>query len=483
MYKKEVQGWAKHLDFMILDIVCLQLAFVLAYCVRHGWKNPYMDWNYRRIAVVLTFLDIIVLVFFESLKNVLKRGYYREFVATFRHVLLIEVSGMVYLFFTHESETYSRTVFFWFPVFYLAISYGIRQIWKEILKRRKLADGKNSLLIVTTEERAVETLENIRKNNYGMYHMAGLVILDRDMQGASLCGVPVVANSENVTAYLCHEWVDEVLITLSRKEHYAEELIDKFIEMGLTVHMELAHSAEYLGKKQIVEHIGRYTVLTTSMNYASIKEVVLKRLLDILGGIAGSLFTGLLCVVLGPMIYIQSPGPIFFAQERVGRNGKKFKMYKFRSMYLDAEEKKAELMAQNRVADGMMFKLDWYPRIIGSKKLPDGTVKKGIGNYIRDWSLDEFPQFFNVLKGDMSLVGTRPPTVDEWEKYELHHRTRLAMKPGITGMWQVSGRSDITDFEEVVKLDRKYISEWSMGLDFRILAKTVAVVLKKDGAM
>lgn len=158
-------------------------------------------------------------------------------------------------------------------------------------------------------------------------------------------------------------------------------------------------------------------------------------------------------------------------------------MYKFRSMYMDAEERKKELMAENRVKDGMMFKLDWDPRIIGSRQLPDGTVKKGIGNFMRDWSLDEFPQFINVLKGDMSLVGTRPPTVDEWEKYNLHHRARLATKPGVTGMWQVSGRSNITDFEEVVKLDTQYITEWSMGLDFRILLKTVGVVFKREGSM
>ena len=118
-----------------------------------------------------------------------------------------------------------------------------------------------------------------------------------------------------------------------------------------------------------------------------------------------------------------------------------------------------------------------------SLTIPDGTTKKGIGNIIRDWSLDEFPQFINVLKGDMSVVGTRPPTVDEWEKYELHHRVRLAMKPGVTGMWQVSGRSNITDFEEVVKLDTQYISQWNLGLDIKIIFKTVAVVLKKEGSM
>ena len=205
--------------------------------------------------------------------------------------------------------------------------------------------------------------------------------------------------------------------------------------------------------------------------------------MDIVAGLVGCLVTAILFIVLAPIIYIQSPGPIFFSQVRIGKNGKKFKLYKFRSMYVDAEERKKELMEQNRVKDGMMFKLDFDPRIIGSKKLPDGTVKKGIGNIIRDFSLDEFPQFFNVLRGDMSLVGTRPPTVDEWEKYDLHHRARLAIKPGITGMWQVSGRSKITDFEEVVKLDTEYITNWSMGLDMKILFKTVLVVLGRDGSM
>ena len=138
---------------------------------------------------------------------------------------------------------------------------------------------------------------------------------------------------------------------------------------------------------------------------------------------------------------------------------------------MDAEERKKELMAQNNIKDGMMFKMDNDPRII-----------KGIGNFIRDYSLDEFPQFWNVLKGDMSLVGTRPPTEDEWEKYDLHHRARLAIKPGITGMWQISGRSDITDFEEVVRLDTEYIKNWDLGLDIKIMLKTVLVVIGKDGA-
>ena len=204
---------------------------------------------------------------------------------------------------------------------------------------------------------------------------------------------------------------------------------------------------------------------------------------DIICGALGCILTLVICIFIGPAIYIASPGPIFFSQERVGKNGKKFKMYKFRSMYLDAEERKAELMKDNKLGDGKMFKLDFDPRVIGNKVMSDGSHKTGIGEFIRKTSLDEFPQFFNVLKGDMSIVGTRPPLISETNLYKYQHFARLAIKPGITGMWQVSGRSEIIDFDEVVKLDKYYIENWNLGLDIKILLKTVLVVVCKKGAV
>jgi exopolysaccharide biosynthesis polyprenyl glycosylphosphotransferase len=239
--------------------------------------------------------------------------------------------------------------------------------------------------------------------------------------------------------------------------------------MGLTIHKVIAETPP-MSRDTIVEEFSGYTVLTTSINMASARHLFIKRVMDIAGGLVGVIITGILVILLGPVIYIKSPGPIFFSQERIGKNGRRFKIYKFRSMYMDAEERKKELMDQNEM-QGLMFKMENDPRII-----------KGIGNFIRDTSLDEFPQFWNVLKGDMSLVGTRPPTVEEYEQYDAHHKRRMATKPGITGMWQVSGRSDITDFEEVVALDTKYIMEWSLKLDLKILLKTVLVVLKRDGS-
>ena len=247
--------------------------------------------------------------------------------------------------------------------------------------------------------------------------------------------------------------MDEALFSIPTELALPDKMIKNFGIMGITIHIKLARVADD-SSNQIVEKLEGYTVLSTSINMVSAGQLIFKRTMDICGGLVGMLLTGIIFIFVAPIIYIKSPGPIFFKQVRIGKNGKKFNIYKFRSMYMDAEERKKELMAQNDIKDGMMFKMDNDPRII-----------KGIGNFIRDYSLDEFPQFWNVLKGDMSLVGTRPPTVDEWEKYEMHHRSRLAFKPGLTGMWQVSGRSNITDFEEVVRLDTEYIKKWSPGLD------------------
>lgn len=421
MYKKSVQGWLKHLDFMILDVVCLWISFTLAFGMRHGSLNVFANSLYRDMMWSLALMDIVVIFFFDSLKNVLKRGFYREFTMTVKQTCLITLCSVFYLFTFKEADNYSRLVLTYTAALYLLLSYITRNIWKHVLRKYLGENGRRSLLIVTVSEIVDTVIDNIKNKNYSDYIVTGVCILDDKAKGRTIDGVPVVADKEDLVEYVCREWVDEVFLNIPESESYPSDLLDKFIEMGVVVHMKLAKSQNLLGKKQFVERLGTYTVLTTSINSVSRRQIVLKRMLDILGGLAGCIITGILCIFVGPAIYIQSPGPIFFKQTRVGKNGKLFQMYKFRSMYMDAEERKAELMKENRVQDGMMFKLDFDPRIIGSKKLPDGTIKKGVGNFIRDWSLDEFPQFLNVLKGDMSIIGTRPPLISETNLYELHH--------------------------------------------------------------
>lgn len=483
MYRKRPQGWIKHLDFIILDLLCLCAAFILSYAVKMVSFRFLDDAAYRSLGIVILLGDIGIMLVSNTFKNVLKRDFYREFTVTLKHVLLLEAVIIVYLFTIKESVNYSRLVVYLLGVFYFLFGYLFRLAWKKRLRKVMSTAGTRSLLIVTADSMAEEAAENINGNNYEQFRLAGLALLDCDRRGQKITGVPVIANADDVLECVCRGWIDEVLICMPQDNPCPRELVEKFMEMGVVVHTVLYQVLEDKGQKQFVERISGYTVLTNSINYATQTQQFIKRFMDIIGGLIGSLITCVLFIILAPVIFILSPGPVFFKQERVGKNGKRFSMYKFRSMYLDAEERKKELLEKNLVQDGMMFKVDADPRIIGSKILPDGTVKKGFGNYIRDFSLDEFPQFFNVLKGDMSLVGTRPPTVDEWEKYELHHRARLAIRPGITGLWQVNGRSSITDFEEVVELDTQYITKWSMALDCRILFKTVGVVLRRRGAM
>lgn len=258
------------------------------------------------------------------------------------------------------------------------------------------------------------------------------------------------------------------------REIYAEpgdslaEVVNRFEDMGATVHVTIEILNKFDDYHKSFNMLGNIPVVTFSNQSYDWKMLMIKRVMDIAGSIVGLVITAVVTVFLAPPLLIESPGPLFFAQKRVGKNGRFFKIYKFRSMYKDAEERKKELESQNEM-NGLMFKMKDDPRITK------------VGKFIRKTSIDELPQFFNVLKGDMSLVGTRPPTVDEFKQYESHQKRRLSAKPGITGLWQVSGRNEITDFEDVVKLDVQYIDNWSLGLDIKIILKTIKVVFEKGG--
>jgi exopolysaccharide biosynthesis polyprenyl glycosylphosphotransferase len=197
---------------------------------------------------------------------------------------------------------------------------------------------------------------------------------------------------------------------------------------------------------------------------------LVKQTVDFFGALVLLLFFSPVLVFAAIAIRLTSPGPIFFRQQRSGVNGKPFTMYKFRSMVTDAEQLKKELEALNEMS-GPVFKVSNDPRVTK------------IGSWLRKYSIDEFPQLLNVLRGDMSLVGPRPLPVDEVARFDdLAHRRRLSVKPGLTCLWQVSGRSDLCDFREWVRLDLEYIDNWSLWLDFKILCMTVPVVMLGKGA-
>lgn len=482
MYQKNAKGWLKHWDFILLDIITVHTAFALAFQLRHGLVNPYARSEYHTIAIVAMLADIVAIIFISTYEGVLRRGYYKEFVSSFKNGFVMMALVLMYVFVIKEGETYSRITLSLMGVLYVVLTFLVRSLWKGHLHRAMAKGAGKRLLVVTTVKLAEEVLSELKNNNYHRYNICGIILVDGYAVGSAIDGVPVVADMKGATEYVRTAWLDEIYVDVKGAYGYVKPLIDTFVEAGITVHLCISSLIKTAGGKQIVQKLNGQTVVTTTMNYATPRQMFMKRAMDVAGGFVGSVFTIILTIFIGPLIYIKSPGPIFFKQERVGLNGKIIKIYKFRSMYMDAEERKKELMAQNTMGDSKMFKLDFDPRVIGNEIMPDGTKKKGIGQFIRDFSIDEFPQFFNVLKGDLSLVGTRPPLISEVEQYDMHHKSRLATKPGITGMWQVSGRSDITDFEEVVRLDNEYIENWSFGLDIKILLKTVKVVLFREGS-
>lgn len=472
MRTKEMAAWYRHFDFILIDLFCMQAALAIAYSFRNGWSMIFEESYYSRMAVTLMILQLIVVFFCESYSGIMKRSHFEEFKQTLFFASEVLIAFIIFNYLAKFETDYSRMVIVIVWELGIIFSYLCRE-WRKKAIHKNSADQRNqkeSMLILTDSKSVRTVMKKISEDGYNGIAPHGIILLDKNRTGEQIDGIPVVASAENAVEYLCQNWVDQVIEVCEKEERAAEDILRDCEEMGITVHRALPESFDN-GWKKRVENIGGYTVITDSIEPAGPAEAALKRLADIVGGLAGCVITGILFLFAAPAIYINSPGPIFFSQTRIGKNGRKFKIYKFRSMYMDAEERKKELMKQNKVKDGMMFKMDNDPRII-----------KGIGNFIRKTSIDEFPQFFNVLKGDMSLVGTRPPTVDEWEKYEKHHRVRMAIKPGLTGMWQVSGRSSITDFEEVVALDLKYIREWSIGLDIRILLKTVKIVLTGSGS-
>ena len=481
MYKRNAQGWSKHFDFMIVDEISLQIAFILATLIRnHIWA--YSSPLYRAMGVTLVLIDAVILVLHNSMHDVVKRGYYNEFIETFKHCFYVFAIAIIYVFATQTGDAYSRLILFLTFLLHILLGYFTRILWKLFIKKHgKTKEKQSSMLVVVTPETAEDILSRLSSDELADYKISG-VVLTEPTDRKTIGGYPIVADLDGAADYIVREWVDSVYIDAPLTDEKIIKLMDDCSIMAVPTHYHVPNMSRN-GVKRFSEKIAGTTVLTTSINYATPVQLLIKRCFDIVAGIIGSLIALIIMAIVGPIIKKQSPGPILFAQERIGQNGKRFKMYKIRSMYLDAEERKKDLMDQNRVKDGMMFKLDFDPRIIGNEILPDGTKKTGIGDFIRRTSLDEFPQFFLVLKGTLSTIGTRPPTADEWEKYEYHHRARLAIKPGVTGMWQTSGRSEITDFEEVVRLDTEYITNWSLGLDLKILFKTFGVLFSHKGAM
>ncbi|MBQ6415674.1 MAG: sugar transferase [Butyrivibrio sp.] len=486
----------------MVDMACIVFSYVVATYMRYNVKEDYGDKTLHYLVCVLLLLAGTIYTFIADWnRDFMVRGLFFELLSVIRFDAVVSIVALAFAFFLKWYSILSRLVIVNYIWIFMLSDFLVRWLFKNIYRKHISSEVNVTRVVVVAEKPLVEQTvlnlmnrrdsvgykvvrayavdassvqggETLEENGESGNKALDAVAGDNDMTSSQpwyIGDVHVHNGIHNLTERLLTDPFDEVFInTPNIPQNNMKNIILGFEEMGITTHYNLELPGISKAHTQFDDYMG-YSVITYCMNRSSYKRLSIKRLMDIVGGFVGLLLTGIITLFLAPAIKIDSPGPVFFSQTRIGKNGRRFKIYKFRSMYIDAEERLKDLQDQNEMS-GLMFKMENDPRITK------------VGSFIRKTSLDEFPQFLNVLKGDMSLVGTRPPTESEFEQYNEHYRRRLSMTPGLTGLWQISGRSDIQDFDEVVKLDLQYIDNWSLAEDVRILLRTVYVVLFGKGA-
>ena len=457
----------------LIDIFCILCSSALAFWIRYGiLYGSFEHGDQAWLVFTMCLLYILINVCVNFNHHFFRRGYFDELVSVVRLEVALAICWIVLLYVMHRSTELSRLVFGYFVVTDTILMYIGRICFKQYMTRvYKYSKHSSHLLLVTSSGKAGALIDNLIAYKEWNRVLSGLVFLDKDESGMEFMGYPVVASRDTMMDYVIHNEIDEVFIAYTDgvEQSVLKSWVSELEQMGVIVDVNI-DAFDLLGHgNKNLNQVGKYAVVTFARNIISTRGLIMKRLLDIAGALVGMVILGIATIFVAPAIKLESPGPVFFGQTRIGKNGRRFTFYKFRSMYQDAEQRKKDLMAKNEV-HGLMFKMENDPRITK------------VGKFIRKTSIDELPQFWNILKGDMSLVGTRPPTVDEFERYEVKHKCRLSMTPGLTGLWQVSGRSDIKDFDEVVQLDMQYIDNWSILKDIKILLMTVGIVITGKGS-
>lgn len=464
--------WKKRIrkiTYLFTDTVCYLIAFIFSGIVYEDIQGkPILLSGFERISFIMLFISFLTMsylimnVYDHTIEDCGKISKYTAFKMSVSLILTNVVMGAMLYFMKVDL---GRSFLLDFSLLIIAVTILNRIILKQFNSSKASNKNKRNILVVGYSDRGYKYIEEIKRHDYLNFNLVGYVCIKEEQHYDNL----EVIGCIDELIRICTDYViDEIAV--ARPLSYDDRLPDALEacqNMGITVTMLL--ETQNKGSKAHVAMVGDLPVLkfhTVSLNES---QLFAKRIIDVIGGTVGCIIFAVAYLTIGPLIKLETPGPIIFKQDRVGKNGRIFKVWKFRSMGANAEQEKLALLASNEMT-GHMFKMTNDPRITK------------IGAFIRKTSIDELPQFVNVLKGDMSLVGTRPPTVNEVKAYGTHHYKRISIMPGITGNWQVSGRSEIADFEEVVKLDNDYIRDWSIWTDIRILFKTILVVLKRDGS-
>lgn len=454
----------------ILDLFIVVVSFVLAHKLRNLFFAPSPD-----IISYSWFLLFIIPVWFISLNYF---GLY-ESLRTKRTAKILASLGKAHLMatviaasvvFFVEPQVFGRMLLFLFVVIaYFALAAGKILLRAVLYYFRIRGYNVRYILVVGSGSKADEFIRLVEKHSEWGLRIIGIM---GESAAVTSWGnkYPYLGESEDVLDFCRREMVDEIVFCLTGKElGLIDAVVYELNQMGITSRMVLDFVDFPSGRREISMFHEELPMLTFYSRAFDAKQLFAKRVLDIIGSIIGLIQMLILLPFIALAIKMDSPGEIFFGQERIGENRRRFLCWKFRSMSTDAEERKKDLLSANEM-QGHMFKIRNDPRITR------------VGNFLRRTSLDELPQFWNVLKGEMSLVGTRPPTPDEVDKYEDWHHKRISIKPGMTGLWQVSGRNEIQDFDQVAQLDIQYIENWSLWVDVKLLLKTIWVVFARKGA-
>ena len=458
---------------MVIDAMCVIAAGYAAYFIRLYISPTYFGYQWSMETQI--FVGSVMGVMFINNYVLGRLNLYSEsrpmsylgLLWSIFSAILIDFAVISAAIFILQMKLYSRLFLALFAVqsfIFISMARILAQFYFDKVPERSFNARK--ILIVADSVRG-ELVEDVLKKQVSWGHkVIGRLSVKReeDKQADTL------GNIDDLSKCLQKYTVDEVLFALD-----GDRSVD--LMKSLEVCRKIGVSFRILPSLWVdmdqfitVETFQNVPFLTIQIDQFDAVGLVYKRILDQIGGLIGMVLLCLITPFIAIAIKLDSEGPVIFKQKRVGQRGRIFNLYKFRSMYQESESLKEELMEEN-IMNGAIFKLEDDPRITR------------VGKWLRKTSLDEMPQLFNVLKGEMSLVGTRPPTMDEVEMYQYQQLRRIAAKPGITGMWQISGRNKITDFDKIVELDCKYLDQWSFWGDMKILLKTVIILLQREGAM
>jgi exopolysaccharide biosynthesis polyprenyl glycosylphosphotransferase len=473
--KQDVRRWMPWVS-LVTDVILINAALLIAYWVRYDRQlfrsvDPANNVPYRVYLPLVGLLTVIWL--FASRREGaydVRRGrplldeLYAVVSATTLAIML-----MVVLVFFYRRLFYSRLIFVYagiLIVFLVSIARIVRQI--VLTRLRQMGRGVDRVLIIGAGEVGRAVIRNLIAQPELGYRVIGFLD-DNPAKGASDIGpIRALGPLENLPQVIHEHAIDQVMITLPWQYHRKTvRLVTESERAGVKARVVPDLFQLSLGGVD-VEAINGIPLISVKETTLTGLNLALKRSVDVLLASAVLLVGAPVWLLIALAIRLDSRGPVLFRQERIGRDGKPFTVYKFRSMYQNAEELLEKLRAQNE-ASGPLFKVRDDPR------------RTRVGRFIRQTSLDEIPQFLNVLRGEMSIVGPRPGLRSEVAQYQDWHHKRLEVLPGITGLWQVSGRSDLT-FDEMVMLDIYYAENWSLSLDLRIMLRTVPQILFGDGA-